>query len=347
MSDFDKLIERAQQKPARIVLPEATDQRVIQAAVLAKKDRRCEPVFVGSKTSILNAADKHNLSVDTIEIVDLDDASSRDVLVDTLVERRKHKGMTAEKAVDALSDPLTHACALVSAGLADGCVAGAVYATADVTRTALQIVGAAPGASFVSSFFLMVMKHDFQPTSGITVFADCALVVDPDAEQLSEIAMQTASSTKALMGIEPIVAMLSFSTNGSASHPHVTKVQDATQLTEKQFKDQHPGWQVIGDVQLDAAVMPEILKKKAPGFSATLTNSDDSDQSLPNILIFPSLEAGNIGYKLCERFGGCDAVGPVLQGLARPVNDLSRGCKTEDISRILAITSLQASVDPS
>ncbi len=347
MSAFDQLIARAQQQPARIVLPEATDERMLEAAAMAANDGRCVPVLVGKESAIKAAASDNNQSIDKIEIIDIDNSSSRDSLIDTLVERRKHKGMTADKAAQALADPLVHACTAVSAGLADGCVAGAVYPTADVTRTALQIVGAAPGASFVSSFFLMVMKHDFQPLSGVTVFADCALVVDPDAEQLSEIALQTAQSTQALMGVDPVVAMLSFSTNGSANHPHVTKVQDATHMTEKLFNEQSGGWQVIGDVQLDAAVMPEILQKKAPEFSKNLIRAGETNQSLPNILIFPSLEAGNIGYKLCERFGGCDAVGPVLQGLARPVNDLSRGCKTEDISRILAITSLQAGVGPS
>ena len=249
--------------------------------------------------------------------------------------------------MEALQEPLVFACTLVHAGKADGCVAGAVIATADVTRSALQIVGSAPEASFVSSFFLMNMKHNFQPLRGITVFADCALVVDPDARQLSEIALQTATSTKQLLGVTPVVAMLSFSTAGSAKHQHVEKVQDATRLAEKSFANTDVEWKVIGDVQLDAAVVPEILAKKAPAHSEKLntgTSSDSNNQAalLPNILIFPTLDAGNIGYKLCERFGGCDAIGPVLQGLAKPVNDLSRGCKASDVSRILAITSLQA-----
>lgn len=342
MSAFDELTKRAQKQPARIVLPEATDARILQAAALAAKDGRCKPVLVGKQDEITDAAHQHDIAIDDMEVIDRDDANTRKAMAGRLLERRRHKGMTEESADKALDDSLTFACTLVHAGEADACVAGAVYPTADVTRTALQIVGAAHGASFVSSFFLMVMNHDFQPLSGITVFADCALVVDPDAQQLSEIAVQTAQSTHALLGETPTVALLSFSTDGSANHPNVIKVQEATALTKAALTDTNPGWKVIGDVQLDAAVIPEILQQKAPAFSQTLGVDDKNNPALPNILIFPTLDAGNIGYKLCERFGGCDAVGPVLQGLARPVNDLSRGCKTEDISRILAITSLQA-----
>ena len=260
--------------------------------------------------------------------------------------------MTKESAMEALQDSLTHACTLVHTGQVDACVAGAQYPTADVTRSALQIVGTASDASFVSSFFLMIMKHDFQPLNGIIAFADCALMVDPNAEELAEIAIQTGNSTSALMGNTPRIGMLSFSTASSAKHPHVEKVQNATAQVKKFCKDstQHGDWKVIGDVQLDAAVIPDILNQKAPAFASELgINNDSTDpdnhvsESLPNVLIFPTLDAGNIGYKLCERFGGCDAIGPVLQGLARPVNDLSRGCKTSDIERILAITSLQAS----
>lgn len=337
MSAFDALITRAQQNPARVVLPEATDSRVLKAALQAQRDGRCHPVLVGEKKAIELAAKELALPVDELQIVDTLDNEHQQSLAQALFEKRKHKGMTLDSASSALADPLTFACTLVHSGQADACVAGAVYPTADVTRAALQIVGAAKNATFVSSFFLMTMKHDFQPLSGVTVFADCALVIEPDAAELSEIAVQTARSTAALLGTTPVVAMLSFSTDGSANHPRVDKVQEATALTTTVFENEYPQWKVIGDVQLDAAVVPEILQKKAPDIAAQL-----QDATLPNILIFPNLESGNIGYKLCERFGDCDAIGPVLQGLAQPVNDLSRGCKTEDISRILAVTSLQA-----
>lgn len=354
MSAFDTLIQRARQAPARVALPEACDERVLEAAVMAAKDGRAVPVLVGEKDKILEASSAFDLQ--GIEIVDTQASAERETLADALHSRRKHKGMTEADAFTALQDPLTYACTLVHTGQVDGCVAGAEYPTADVTRTAMQIVGTASDASFVSSFFLMVMQHDFQPLNGIAVFADCALMVDPDAEQLAEIALQTGSSTEALLGAEPSIAMLSFSTAGSANHPHVSKVADASKITEAACNtDERKRWKVMGDVQLDAAVIPEILQKKAPHFASRLgiaesgsgpdANSETSpeqDPNLPNVFIFPTLDAGNIGYKLVERFGGCDAVGPVLQGLARPVNDLSRGCKASDIEKILAITSLQA-----
>ncbi len=340
MSAFDQLITRAKQHPARVALPEATDSRIVAAAINAAGDERCIPVLVGDKSKILQTTDSANLK--GIEIIDTSTVSSDDTLVSTLFEKRKHKGMTLEGAARALADPLTYACTLVHAKKVDACVAGAEYPTADVTRTAMQIVGTANNASFVSSFFLMVMKHDFQPLKDIVVFADCALMVDPDARQLAEIAMQTAHSTKALLGTTPRIGLLSFSTAGSAKHPAVEKVQTAVETVQRLCKESSAcsDWKVIGDVQLDAAVIPDILQQKAPQFATELAGE------LPNILIFPTLDAGNIGYKMCERFGGCDAVGPVLQGLARPVNDLSRGCKTEDIEKILAITSLQASAMP-
>lgn len=339
MSAFDQLITRAKQTPARVALPEATDPRIVTAAINAAKDGRCVPVLVGNRSSILESDDSGSLA--NIEIVDTTTISADDALTHALFERRKHKGMTLESAVEALADPLTYACTLVHTNRVDACVAGAEYATADVTRTAMQIVGTANDASFVSSFFLMVMKHEFQPLKDIVVFADCALMVDPNAEQLAEIAIQTAQSTSALLGTTPRIGMLSFSTAGSAKHPAVEKVQNAAAQVQKLCGESSAcsDWKVIGDVQLDAAVIPDILKQKAPHFADELGGDSIS---LPNVLIFPTLDAGNIGYKLCERFGGCDAVGPVLQGLARPVNDLSRGCKTEDIERILAITSLQA-----
>ena len=347
MSEFDSLVARARKSPARIALPEATDPRILQAASEAAADGRCHPILIGDKSRIMAKAEELSLTLDGIEIIDAQKTPLLSKLASALHEKRKHKGMTEADALNALQEPLVFACTLVHAGEADACVAGAVIATADVTRSALQIVGSAPDASFVSSFFLMNMKHDFQPLQGITVFADCALVVDPDAKQLSEIALQTAISTKQLLGTNPVVAMLSFSTAGSAKHQHVEKVQSATRMAEESFAITDPEWKVIGDVQLDAAVIPEILTKKAPEHAEKLKASEQtitngSATQLPNILIFPTLDAGNIGYKLCERFGGCDAIGPVLQGLAKPVNDLSRGCKASDVSRILAITSLQA-----
>lgn len=339
MSAFDILIERAKQSPARVALPESTDPRVLEAAVAAAADGRAEPVLIG-RTKEIHKAAGNSFDISNIDIIDIDTDSNRNDLASALYERRKHKGMSETDALAALDDPLTYACTLVHRGDVHGCVAGAEYATANVTRTALQIVGTAKGSSFVSSFFLMVMKHAFQPVKDILVFADCALMVDPDANQLAEIAIQTGNSTETLLKSTPRIALLSFSTDGSAKHPHVEKVQQATQLANSDCPA--TDWTIIGDVQLDAAVIPEILEKKAPGLASRMGTDSNGNPQLPNVLVFPSLDAGNIGYKLCERFGGCDAVGPILQGLARPVNDLSRGCKAADIEKLLAITSLQA-----
>lgn len=344
MSAFDILIERAKLSPARVALPESTDLRVLEAAVAAEADGRAKPVLIG-RTKEIHQAASDAFDISSIDIIDIDADAERRQLANALYQRRKHKGMSESDAISALDDPLTYACTLVHCGDVDGCVAGAEYATADVTRTALQIVGTAEGSSFVSSFFLMVMKHDFQPVQDILVFADCALMVDPDANQLAEITRQTGNSTQALLKSVPRIALLSFSTDGSARHPHVEKVQEATRLANAAaLSGGKPAadWTIIGDVQLDAAVIPEILEKKAPGLASQMGSDENGNQQLPNVLIFPSLDAGNIGYKLCERFGGCDAVGPILQGLAHPVNDLSRGCKASDIEKLLAITSLQA-----
>lgn len=330
MSGFDLITDRARQQPARIVLPEGDDPRVIEAAIAAQVAGTAKPCLLGTTESVNHAASSAGLEIEGIKIIDPVTFPERPALVDALVERRKHKGMTAEKADIALKDFLNFACMMVSESYMDGCVAGAVYPTADVVRTAMQLVGKASDANFVSSLFCMIMKHEFQPVQDIMMFADCALVIEPDAEQLAEIAIQTGQTAQSLLGLEPAIAMLSFSTAGSANHAAVEKVQTATRLAQSR----QPDWTIIGDVQLDAAVIPEILQKKAP---------DMAEGPLSNILIFPSLEAGNIGYKLCERFGGCDAIGPVLQGLAKPVNDLSRGCKARDIENILAITSAQAS----
>ncbi|MBX2825703.1 MAG: phosphate acetyltransferase, partial [Gammaproteobacteria bacterium] len=207
--------------------------------------------------------------------------------------------------------------------------AGAVYPTADVVRTAMQLIGKHPDYGFVSSFFIMLLQQEFHPVQGAMVFADCALVVNPDENQLADIAIMTGESTKQLLGMQPEIAMLSFSTNGSAKHKMVTKVASATQIAQSL----RPDWRIIGDVQLDAAVIPEILGAKAP---------DMATDKPVNVLVFPDLNAGNIGYKLVERFGAADAIGPVLQGLAKPVNDLSRGCSDSDIFNIMAVTGVQA-----
>jgi len=326
---FNRLLKLAAAHPANIVLPEGDDPRVIRAARRAVDDHLVQPILLGSPDSIAEVAKQEQINLEKISVIDPENDGALTDLTQQLQVLRAHKGMTLETAAEAIQDRLHYGCMMVKAGLADGCVAGAVYPTATVVRTAMQLVGKHPDFNFVSSFFIMLMQPELHPIQGAMVFADCALMVDPDAQQLADIAIMTGESAASLLGLAPEIAMLSFSTNGSARHSMVTKVIKATELA----RSRRPKWRIIGDVQLDAAVVPEILAAKAP---------DLATGKPVNILVFPDLNAGNIGYKLVERFGGADAIGPVLQGLAKPVNDLSRGCSDSDIYNIMAVTAVQA-----
>jgi len=326
---FNRLLKLAAAHPANIVLPEGDDPRVIRAARRAVDDHLVQPILLGSPDSIAEVAKQEQINLEKISVIDPENDGALTNLTQQLQVLRAHKGMTLETAAEAIQDRLHYGCMMVKAGLADGCVAGAVYPTATVVRTAMQLVGKHPDFNFVSSFFIMLMQPELHPVQGAMVFADCALMVDPDAQQLADIAIMTGESAASLLGLAPEIAMLSFSTNGSARHSMVTKVIKATELA----RSRRPKWRIIGDVQLDAAVVPEILAAKAP---------DLATGKPVNILVFPDLNAGNIGYKLVERFGGADAIGPVLQGLAKPVNDLSRGCSDSDIYNIMAVTAVQA-----
>jgi len=329
MTDFSTIIERAAAQPGRIVLPEGDDPRVLQSARSAADAGTAYPILLGDPDTIGSKAKHLQISLDGLTVLDPATSDQRETLATQLIEKRKHKGVTPEQSQTMLDDPLTFGCMMVASGLADGCVAGAVYPTADVVRAGMQFVGKHPDYSFVSSFFIMLTGRSHHPVKGLMLFADCALVIEPDENQLAEIAVVTGESARQLLGMNPEIAMLSFSTAGSAKHDRVTLVANATAKAQAL----RPKWRIIGDVQLDAAVIPEILSSKAPEMA--------SDKPA-NILIFPNLDAANIGYKLCERFGDAEAIGPVLQGLAAPVNDLSRGCKTEDIINIIAVTSVQA-----
>lgn len=324
MSAFDRVLRRARATPRRIVLPEADDERVLLAAVAIVAQGIARPVLLGDATVIEAALTTRGLKTAGIDIV----APSIDPShVAYLVERHAQRGMTAEKASEALADRVTRACVMVAMGEVDGCVAGAATATADVVRGAVRQVGAAVAGGQVSSCFLMLLRPD-HPVEDAMVIGDCALVIDPDEAQLAGIATATGDTARDLLGLEPEVAMLSFSTAGSARHAAVTKVVRATELA----REERPGRRIVGEVQLDAAVIPSLLARKDP------TQATDRPC---NVLVFPNLDAGNIGYKLIERFGGARAVGPILQGLARPVNDLSRGCSVEDIVSIVAVTAAQ------
>lgn len=327
MSVFNRVLDAAKSTRRRVVLPESFDERVLKAAAVSFEQGLAQPVLLGVPEQLYAFAAQLDICIDGIDIVTPGTYEKRLDYVNALVKKRSHRGMNVGKANTALEDSVTFACMMVSEGDADACVAGAATATATVVRNAMHYVGKHPDEPLISSCFIMLLKPD-HPVSDVMVIGDCALVIDPDAEQLAGIAISTAETAQQLLQLKPQIAMLSFSTAGSARHPAVTKVSQATQL----IREQCSHWRVVGEVQLDAAVIPDILAKKSP---------EQASEDPCNILIFPTLDAGNIGYKLIERFGGAQAIGPILQGLNKPVNDLSRGCSTNDIVNIIAVSAAQ------
>lgn len=327
MTSFDRVLSAARATKRRIVLPEALDQRILSAAVNALKENLAEPVLIGDPDAINSAAESFKLDIGQIEIINPLDPVHMDAFAEQLIKQRAPRNVPMEKALQAAQNPLTFACLSLTMGMADGCVAGAVTATADVMSNALRYVGKNDNVSVVSSFFIMLLKEQ-HPVKDVLVLSDCALVIDPSSDELANIAVSTGDSVSNLLGLDPNIGMLSFSTNGSARHASVTKVREATEKAKKL----KPEWRIIGDVQLDAAVIPQIQKKKF---------SEQASDEPCNVLVFPNLDAGNIGYKLIERFGGAQALGPILQGMKHPVNDLSRGCTAEDVTNIIAVTAAQ------
>ncbi|RXJ69097.1 phosphate acetyltransferase [Veronia nyctiphanis] len=329
MRIIETLIAKARSKEMTIALCEATDKRVLRAAKQITEEQIARIILVGPYEEIVDSAKRANVSLDGMRIFDPQTSQLRHSYANVLYELRKAKGMHKEDAEKQVQDPLIFASLLVKQGVADGMVSGAVYTTSDVVRSAIQIIGKKPGYSAVSSFFLMLFCKQFHQTKTAMIFSDCALVIDPDAKTLAEIALSASESGRIFLDNEPRVAMLSFSTNGSAKHAAVDKVTKATQLA----REQQPNLIIDGDIQLDAALIAEISEKKYP---------DSRTKGMANVLIFPNLEAGNIGYKLAERLGQATAIGPLLQGLAKPANDLSRGCSIEDIVYVVAATAIQA-----
>lgn len=313
-------------KNVKIVLPEGEDERVLIAATQLQKTDYVSPIVLGNEDNIKSLASKHALDLTQIEIINPATSELKDELVDAFVERRKGKA-TKEQAVELLDNVNYFGTMLVYTGKAEGLVSGAAHSTGDTVRPALQIIKTKPGVSRTSGIFFMI-KGDEQ-----YIFGDCAINPELDAQGLAEIAVESAKSAQSF-GMDPKVAMLSFSTKGSAKSDDVTKVQEALKLAqEKAEADQLEHVVIDGEFQFDAAIVPSVAEKKAPGAKI---------QGDANVFVFPSLEAGNIGYKIAQRLGGYDAVGPVLQGLNSPVNDLSRGCSTEDVYNLSIITAAQA-----
>lgn len=330
MSVLQRIVETAQADPKRIVLCEAQDPRVLEAAMRAQRDRIAHVILIGDPAKAATIADQHGIDLSGIIITDPATSDKRQQYAQQLCRLREKKGMTLEQAQQAVAQPLCFANLMLHTGDADGSVAGAVHTTADVVRTALQIVGAKASAdSLVSSFFLMIFEHEHHPIKGGMIFSDCGLVIEPDAPQLARIALDSAKSALALLGETPRIAMLSFSTLGSAEHKNVTKVQEAT----SRVRQVEPDLLVDGEIQLDAAIIPAIASRKL---------SDSQVKGRANVLIFPDLNAGNIGYKIAERLAGAIAIGPLLQGLNKPANDLSRGCSADDVYNVIAVTCVQA-----
>ena len=325
MELLEQIKENAKKQCKTIVLPEGTEERTIQAADQIIGEGIAKIILIGNPAEIQALAQKHNLK----NIGKARSEERREQYADLLVELRKSKGMTREQALKLVTDPLYLATLMIKSGDADGEVAGAKNATGDVLRPALQIVKTLPGISVVSGAFLLLTNKPEYGENGLIVCADCAVLPNPTAEELAQIAVSTAGTARAIAKIEPRVAMLSFSTKGSAKNELVDKVVKATELA----KQMAPDVMIDGEMQADAALVPSVGASKAPGSPVA---------GKANVLIFPSLEVGNISYKLVQRIAGIEAVGPVLQGMAAPINDLSRGCSVSDIVNLVAITVNQA-----
>ena len=329
MSFIEQIKERAKTEIKTIVLPEATDQRILEAAQIVKNDGYAKVILIGNEDEVKKIANDKKIDIEGIKIVDPSKSEKKEEYANKLYELRKAKGMTEEQAQKLILEPVYFGMMMVKLNDADGLVSGAAHSTSDTLRPALQILKTAPGTKLVSAFFVMVVPNCEYGSNGTFIFADSGLSEEPDAVKLSEIAISSSKSFKQLVGEEPKVAMLSYSTYGSAHSASTEKVVEATKLA----KEKAPELLIDGELQLDAAIIPEVAEFKAKGSPL---------KGEANVLVFPDLGAGNIGYKLTQRLAKAEAYGPLCQGIARPVNDLSRGCSSEDVAGVVAITAVQA-----
>lgn len=329
MDFIEKIKQRAKQEIKTIVLPEAEDIRTLKATELVLKDKYANIILIGNEQKVQELAKTNNINIDGVKIVDPQSSPDYEKYAELLYELRKHKGMTLEQAKEIALNPVYFGMLMVKNNDADGLVSGAAHSTADTLRPALQILKTAPNTKLVSAFFVMVVPNCEYGSNGVFIFSDSGLNANPNADELSEIAISSSKSFKQLVGEEPKVAMLSYSTYGSAKSELTDKVIEATKL----LKEKTPEIKSDGELQLDAAIIPEIAASKAPGSPI---------KGKANVLIFPDLDAGNIGYKLVQRLAKAEAYGPLCQGISKPVNDLSRGCNYKDIAGVIAITAVQA-----
>ncbi len=329
MSFIEQIKQRAKQEIKTIVLPEATDARILKAAQIVKKEGYAKVILIGNEEEVRNLAKEKNIDLGETKIIDPAKSNETERYANALYELRKAKGMTEEQANQLVLEPVYYGMMMVKLDEADGLVSGAAHSTSDTLRPALQILKTAPGTKLVSAFFVMVVPDCKYGENGTFIFADSGLNEEPDSEKLSEIAISSSKSFEQLVGKEPKVAMLSYSTYGSAHSASTEKVIEATKLV----KEKEPNLLVDGELQLDAAIVPEVAEFKAKGSPL---------KGEANVLVFPDLGAGNIGYKLVQRLAKAEAYGPLCQGIAKPVNDLSRGCNSEDVAGVVAITAVQA-----
>ena len=329
MSFIEQIKQRAKQEIKTIVLPEATDTRILEAAQIIKEEGYAKVILIGNEEDVRKLAQERNIDLGETKIIDPAKSNETKRYAEELYELRKAKGITEEQASQLVLEPVYYGMMMVKLDEADGLVSGAAHSTSDTLRPALQILKTAPGTKLVSAFFVMVVPNCEYGANGTFIFADSGLNEEPDSEKLSEIAISSSKSFEQLVGKEPKVAMLSYSTYGSAHSTSTEKVIEATKLV----KEKEPNLLVDGELQLDAAIVPEVAEFKAKGSPL---------KGEANVLVFPDLGAGNIGYKLVQRLAKAEAYGPLCQGIAKPVNDLSRGCNSEDVAGVVAITAVQA-----